>query len=230
MPKPGYHALAKQAINSANSNLTDDLYKRRNMSAQPKIYLTPAEYLAFERTQEYKSEYWAGQVLAMAGASERHNLIETNVIIALGSQLRGKSCKVYPSDMRVKVPATGLYTYPDVTVMCGKAQFEDIDRDTLLNPTVIVEILSKSTENYDRGKKFQNYRTLESLTEYVLIAQDAVHIEHYIRQPDNQWLLSEAKDLSAVVDLPTIQCTLALIDVYDKVDIEPPLNLNGHGG
>ncbi len=200
------------------------------MSAQPKIYLTPAEYLAFERTQEYKSEYWAGQVLAMAGASERHNLIETNVIIALGSQLRGKSCKVYPSDMRVKVPATGLYTYPDVTVMCGKAQFEDIDRDTLLNPTVIVEILSKSTENYDRGKKFQNYRTLESLTEYVLIAQDAVHIEHYIRQPDNQWLLSEAKDLSAVVDLPTIQCTLALIDVYDKVDIEPPLNLNGHGG
>ena len=132
--------------------------------------------------------------------------------------------------MRVKIPATGLYTYPDVTVMCGKAQFEDLDRDTLLNPTVIVEILSKSTEGYDRGKKFQNYRMLESLTEYILIAQDAVHIEHYVRQPDNQWLLSEVKDLSAVVELPTIQCTLALIDVYDKVDFELSPNLNGHNG
>jgi len=200
------------------------------MAAQPQIRLTPAEYLAFERKCEFKNEYWAGQVLAMAGASERHNLIETNVIIALGSQLRGKSCKVYPSDMRVKVPATDLYTYPDVTIVCGKAQFDDVERDTLLNPTVIVEILSKSTENYDRGKKFQNYRTLESLTEYVLIAQDAVHIEHYVRQSDNQWLLSEAKDLSAVVELPTIQCTLALIDVYDKVEIEPPSGLNGHNG
>jgi len=200
------------------------------MSAQPQIRLTPAEYLAFERTQEYKSEYWAGQVFAMAGASERHNLIETNVISALHTQLRGRSCKVYPSNMRIKVPATGLYTYPDVTVMCGKAQFDDMERDTLLNPTIIVEILSKSTEGYDRGKKFQNYRTLESLTEYILIAQDAVHIEHYIRQPDNQWLLSEAKDLSAVLDLPTIQCTLALGDVYDKVDFEPPPNLNGHNG
>jgi len=200
------------------------------MAAQPQIRLTPAEYLAFERKCEFKSEYWAGQVFAMAGASERHNLIETNVIIALGSQLRGKSCKVYPSDMRVKVPATDLYTYPDVTIVCGKAQFDDVERDTLLNPTVIVEILSKSTENYDRGKKFQNYRTLESLTEYVLIAQDAVHIEHYVRQSDNQWLLSEAKDLSAVVELPTIQCTLALIDVYDKVEIEPPSGLNGHNG
>jgi Uma2 family endonuclease len=200
------------------------------MSAHPKIYLTPAEYLAFERKCESKNEYWAGQVFAMAEASERHNLIETNVVSALHTQLRGRSCKVYPSDMRIKIPATGLYTYPDVTVMCDKAQFEDIDRDTLLNPTVIVEILSKSTENYDRGKKFQNYRTLESLTEYILIAQDAVHIEHYIRQSDNQWLLSEAKDLSAVVELPTIQCTLALIDVYDKVDIEPPAGLNGHNG
>lgn len=200
------------------------------MSAQPQIRLTPAEYLAFERKCEFKNEYWAGQVFAMSGASERHNLIETNVVSALHTQLRGRSCKVYPSHMRVKIPATGLYTYPDVTVMCGKAQFEDIDRDTLLNPSVIVEILSKSTEGYDRGKKFQNYRTLESLTEYVLIAQDAVHIEHYIRQPDNQWLLSEAKDLSAVAGLPTIQCSLVLIDVYDKVDLEPPSGLNGHNG
>ena len=119
------------------------------MSAQPQIRLTPAEYLDFERKCESKNEYWAGQVFAMARAGERHNLIETNVVISLGSQLRGRSCKVYPSHMRVKIPATGLYTYPDVTVMCGKAQFEDLDRDTLLNPTVIVEILSKSTEGYE---------------------------------------------------------------------------------
>jgi len=201
------------------------------MSAQLKIYLTEAEYLAFERKQEYKSEYWAGQVFAMAGASERHNLIETNVISALHTQLRGRSCKVYSSDMRVRIDATGLYTYPDVTVMCGKAQFSDDHRDTLLNPGVIVEILSKSTETYDRGKKFQNYRTVESLREYILIEQDSVHIEHYVRQPNNQWLLSEAKGLSTGVDLPTIQCTLALSDVYDKVDLEPPSNLvNGANG
>jgi Uma2 family endonuclease len=190
------------------------------VAATPKIYLTPAEYLALERKHEYKSEYWNGELYAMAGASERHNLITANVVIELGTQLRGRSCKVYPNDMRVKVSVTGLYTYPDVVVVCGKPQFEDEDHDTLLNPTVIVEVLSKSTETYDRGRKFENYRALDSLSEYVMIAQDRVHIEHYVRQPDNQWLLSEAKELQDVIDLPTIQCTLALADVYDKVDIQ----------
>ena len=191
------------------------------MSANPKPYLTPAEYLAGERKREYKSEYWNGELYAMAGASERHNLITTNVVIELGTQLRGRSCKVYPSDMRVQIKVTGLYTYPDVVVVCGKPRFEDEDNDTLLNPTVLVEVLSKSTETYDRGKKFENYRTLDSLTEYVMIAQDRVHVEHYVRQLDNQWLLSEAKALQDVIELPTIQCTLALADVYDKVDLQP---------
>jgi Uma2 family endonuclease len=112
-----------------------------------------------------------------------------------------------------------LYTYPDVTVVCGKAQFEDDHRDTLLNPTVIVEVLSASTETYDRGKKFQNYRTLASLQEYLLVAQDEYRIEHFVRQPDGQWLLSEAKELDATLDLTSIACQLAMSDVYEKVDI-----------
>lgn len=202
------------------------------MSANPKIYVTPAEYLATERKREFKSEYWRGELYAMAGASEHHNLITTNVVAGLHTQLRGRSCKVYPSDMRVKVSVTGLYTYPDVVAVCGKAQFEDEDNDTLLNPTMVVEVLSKSTETYDRGRKFENYRTLDSLTEYVMIAQDRAHVEHYVRQPDNQWLLSEAKDLTNVIELPTIQCTLALVDVYDKVDLQARskvLRENGEG-
>lgn len=190
------------------------------MSANPKLYLTPAEYLAAERNCSYKNEYWNGELYAMAGAIERHNLISANVVAAFHTQLRGHSCKVYPSDMRVQIKATGLYTYPDVVVVCGKSQFEDEDNDTLLNPTIIVEVLSKSTETDDRGRKFENYRTLDSLTEYVMIAQDRVHIEHYVRQPDSQWLLSEAKDITNIIELPTIQCTLALADVYDKVDLQ----------
>lgn len=202
------------------------------MSTNRKLYLTPAQYLAVERKQKDKSEYWNGELYAMARASERHNLITTNVVIELGTQLRGQSCKVYPSHMRVQIKATGLYTYPDVVVVCGKPQFEDEENDTLLNPSVIVEVLSKSTETYGRDKKFENYRTLDSLTEYVMIAQDRVHVEHYVRQPDNQWLLSEAKDLQNVVELPTISCTLVLADVYDKVDLQPRskvLRENGEG-
>jgi Uma2 family endonuclease len=199
--------------------------KEYRMSALPKVYLTPQEYLALERKSNHKSEYWGGEIFAMAGASERHNLVATNVIVTLGTQLRGRNCRVYPSDMRVRVPATGLYTYPDVVVVCGKPQFEDNENDTLLNPTIIIEVLSKSTEGYDRGRKFQNYRSLDSLTEYILIAQDAYRIEQYVRQPDNQWLLSETQDPLGQVQLPTINCTLAVADVYDKVDIGPIMHL-----
>jgi Uma2 family endonuclease len=182
------------------------------MSAQPKRYFTPAEYLAFERESPYKSEYYAGEIFALAGASRRHNLISANVIIALGIQLRGRTCTVYPSDMRVKVSETGLYTYPDALVVCGRELFDDREQDTLLNPTVIFEVLSVSTKNY---------RTLESLQEYLLISQDFCHVEHYLRQDDSQWLLSDADDLQSVIQLPSIDCALALPDVYDKVDLEP---------
>lgn len=190
------------------------------MSAQPKVFMTPEEYLAHERAAEYKSEYWGGEVFAMSGASRRHNIIVGNVVASFHSQLRGRDCILYPSDMRIRVSPTGLYTYPDVTVVCGQEQFADEEEDTLLNPTVIVEVLSPSTESYDRGKKFQNYRTIDTLQEYILIAQDSYRIEHYRRQDNQQWLLTEATKLEDAVHLPSISCELALANVYEKVEFE----------
>ncbi len=190
------------------------------MSSQVKTFLTPEEYLALERAADYKSEYFNGEIFAMTGASRKHNLIAVNVVAALHPQLRKRPCELYTSDMRVKVNATGLYTYPDVTVVCETPLLEDHWKDTLLNPTLLVEILSKSTAGYDRGEKFEHYRKLPSLAEYLLIAQDKHHVEHYTRQPDNQWLLSETNDLQATIDLPSIVCRLMLADVYDKVEID----------
>lgn len=168
------------------------------MSALPKPYYTPQKYLALERKSTFKIEYWNGEIFVMAGASERHNLIRLNVGFELRTQLRGRNCRVYASDMRIRIPATGLYTYPDVVVVCGKPQFEDNQNDSLLNPALIVKVLSKSTESYDRGKKFQNYRTLTSLAEYILIVQNAYQLEHYIRPSNDQWLLSETRGLGGI--------------------------------
>ena len=189
------------------------------MSSQATQHYTPEEYLARERQVQCKSEYHAGEIFAMAGASRWHNLIVANVIGELRSQLKGRLCTTYPSDMRVKISPAGLYTYPDVTVVCGAAQFEDNQQDTLLNPTLIVEVLSESTEAYDRGGKFAHYRKLASLLEYVLITQTKPHVEHYVRQPDSRWLLSEADNVHDTIHLPSIDCDLALAEVYYKVDI-----------
>jgi Uma2 family endonuclease len=189
------------------------------MSSPAQQHYTPEEYLALERQAECKSEYYAGEIFAMAGASRWHNLIVTNVLRELSLQLKGRPCTTYPSDMRVKISPTGLYTYPDVTVVCGEAQFEDHQQDTFLNPTLIVEVLSESTEAYDRGGKFAHYRKLASLMEYVLITQTKPHVEHYVRQADHRWLLAEADSLSDSIHLPSIDCHLALAEVYDKVDI-----------
>ena len=189
------------------------------MSSQANKRYTAEEYLALERQAECKSEYYAGDIFAMAGASRWHSLIVANVVGELSQQLKGRPCTTYPSNMRVKISPTGLYTYPDVTVVCGEAQFEDTQQDTLLNPTLIVEVLSESTEAYDRGGKFAHYRKLASLMEYVLIAQTKPHVEHYVRQPDNRWLLAEADSLHQTLHLPSIDCHLALAEVYDKVDI-----------
>lgn len=194
------------------------------MAALPKVYFTPNEYLAWERKQETKHEYWAGEVYAMAGASESHNLISANIVAGLHTQLRGLGCRVYPGDIRIRIPATGLYTYADVTVVCGRPQFDDSEQDTLLNPTLIVEVLSHSTESYDRGTKFQNYRSLASLTDYLLVAQDRPQVEHYARQNDNQWLLTEVTGLEGNDRLPSLGCTIALADVYDLVEF-PPVDL-----
>ena len=189
------------------------------MSLQPKPRLTPEDYLALERSADFKSEYFNGEIFAMTGASESHNLVVINTIRELSTQLKKRPCKVYANDMRVKVDPTGLYTYPDVVVTCGKAQFDDTHLDTLLNPVLIVEVLSDSTEAYDRGRKFEHYRKLDSLVEYVLIAQNRPHIESYRRQADQQWLLREYSELDGTLRLLSIDCDLALAEVYDKVEL-----------
>ena len=186
------------------------------MSAAPKPYITPEQYLALERQAETKSEYFAGEIFAMAGASPEHSLISSNVLGDLWSQLREGPCTVYNSDMKVR-STQEHYAYPDVTVVCGEAQFGGEEREVLLNPTLIVEVLSPSTEAWDRGGKFEQYRQRESLQEYVLIAQDRPHVERYARQADGQWLLTEVNGLEAVLALPSIGGEFALAEVYRKV-------------
>jgi Uma2 family endonuclease len=187
------------------------------MASQPQKLLSIQKYLTLERQAEVKSEYFAGEMFAIAGASQRHNLIATNVIRTLGNQLVERNCNVYPSDMRIKILRINKYTYPDVVVVGGDEQFDDVHNDTLLNPTVIIAILSDSTEAYDRGKKFEHYQALESLREYILIAQDPYRLERYVRQDDRTWTYIEFHSADDVVSLPTIGCTLPLKDVYAKV-------------
>lgn len=191
------------------------------MATQPLLKLTPQEYLAIERIREYKSEYVNGEMFAMAGASKRHNLIMLNAAGELRSQLKGRPGHVYVTDMRVKVNPPELYTYPDVIVVCDQEQFEDQQEDTLLNPTMIIEVLSRTTETYDRGRKFVYYRKIESLREYILISQEMPLVECYVREPGSQsWLFSEANTLQDVVALTSINCRLILAEVYDKVELK----------
>ncbi len=188
-------------------------------SAQPQPHLTPQDYLAWERQQETRHEYVNGEIHAMTGASREHNLINGNLFAALHTQTRGKPCEVYSNDMRVKVSETGMYTYPDIAVACGKPEFEDTQVDTLLNPVLIVEVLSDSTEGYDRGAKFAHYRTLPSLHDYLLIAQNECRVEHYARQADHRWLLTDYQGMDETVSLTAIGCELRLLDLYERVEL-----------
>jgi Uma2 family endonuclease len=188
------------------------------MSSQPKTYLTPSEYLELERRAEFKSEYYNGEMFAIAGASLPHGRIVANIGQDLGNQLEGGPCEVYTTDIRLRVSPSGMFTYPDVMVVCGAAQVADDQKDTLLNPTLIIEVLSESTRGYDRGRKFQHYRTLPSLAEYLTVEQDAPHIERHTRQPEGGWLLEEFDGLSQTVRLPSIGCILELDRVYRGID------------
>ena len=189
-----------------------------SVQAQPTRPLTPDEYLRLERQAETRSEYWDGQVYALAGASQRHTIIVANILALAVTQFKGRPCTAHASDLRVKVRPTGLYTYPDVVIVCGRARFEDRRRDTLLNPTVIIEVLSPSTEAYDRGTKFEHYRTLDSLSDYLLVAQGSPTVEHFERQPDDKWLLGTYKGPQAIASIASAGCNLPLVDVYDKVE------------
>lgn len=190
------------------------------MAALPEFKWTQEKYLNFERESEEKHEYLNGEIVALAGASPNHNQILGNTLASLHTQLRTGPCIVYPSDMRLKVTKTGLYTYPDISVVCGSPQFDDESNDSLLNPTVLIEVLSPSTENYDRGKKFRHYRTIVSLHEYILIAQDNIEIEQFVRQADGNWLLHEISQSEASLELPSIGCILRAEDIYLKVTFE----------
>ena len=182
-------------------------------------YFTPEEYIALERKAEYKSEYFDGHIIAMSGASRQHNLIVTNISGELHHQFKGRGCEVYTNDMRVRPSPRDTYVYPDVVVVCGEPEFEDDVFDTLLNPILIVEVLSPSTERRDRGEKFTRYKHLVSLQEYVLVSQDKVWVEHH-RRHGTQWVLSHYRALEDVLRLPSIGCELPLHDIYARITVK----------
>ena len=187
----------------------------------PQTYLTPEEYLVLERkaipdAETVRSEYLDGEIIAMFGASFTHNLITGNIFAELHTCLRGSGCVVFANEMRVSIPTAESYFYPDVGVVCEEPRFEDDVFDTLLNPIVIVEVLSPSTEAYDRGDKFAHYRQLQSLQEYVLVSQDKVRIEHYVRYAA-QWILTDFQEPDQQLPLTSIQCELPLQEIYERI-------------
>jgi Uma2 family endonuclease len=184
-------------------------------------HVSPETYLDFERKDEWKNEYFNGVIYAMPGVSYPHALINTNLIAALGNQLHGTPFGVLGSGMRLRVTKTGLYTYADGTVTYGSPDLEDAHEDTLLNPRLTIEVLSPSTEAYDRGEKFAHYRTLDSLQEYVLVSQDRYRVERFVRQNDGRWILTEAAGPESEIKFESIGCQLPLAEVYDGVAINP---------
>jgi Uma2 family endonuclease len=183
--------------------------------------ITPQEYLIRERQASIKSEFYQGEIFATGGGSANHSLIAANLVREAGNALKDKPCTVFNSDLRVQVQATGLYTYPDATIVCGEQIFDDDHRDTLLNPTVIIEVLSDSTEKYDRGKKSNHYRQIASLKELILIAQDRPQVERFTRQPNGDWLFHEQKELSAEFELKSLGISVAMSELYRGVKFEP---------
>lgn len=192
------------------------------MSALPqRKYISPEEYLTAERESLERHEYFDGEIFQMAGASLNHAAITGNVGAELHAQLKGRDCRVLQTDMRVHIPKTGLFTYPDILVVCGKPQLlPDKYLDTLTNPTLIIEVLSSSTEGYDKGAKFDNYRSLESLREYVLVSQEAKKVIRYTKQTNGSWVLMDFIGDKTEIELSSIECILTIEGIYDKVEFE----------
>lgn len=192
------------------------------MSALPKRYFTPEEYLLLENNAEYRSQYVAGKIYAMAGAQPEHSLITVNIAGELRNRFRGRPCQAYVTDLRVRVAAGDLWTYPDVAALCGTPRFDpSTDPKSLLNPQVIFEVLSPSTAGFDRGEKFARYRRLESLTDYVLVSADRMQVEHYVRGTNDRWILTDLSAPDAVLTLASVDCTLPLAEIYEKVEFPP---------
>ncbi len=189
------------------------------MTAVPKQVMTEDEYLAFERASEQKHEFFRGEIFAMAGASRQHAGIKENLSIEIGVRLKGSPCRTFSADLRVKVKRTGLFTYPDFMIVCGQPEFDPKAEDTLVNPQVVIEILSKSTESYDRGAKFRHYQRLPSVKEYVLVSQDRIQVERFVRQEDETWILTTYDDPAGEFSLATVPVRVPLVDVYRGVEI-----------
>jgi Uma2 family endonuclease len=192
----------------------------KEVSTEPRARITPEEYLALERKAEVRSEYLDGEMFAMSGSTRIHNTIVLNIATEMNLQFMGRPCEVHALDLRIKVAASGLYTYPDVAAMCGEPVFEDSYRDTWTNPQLILEVLSESTESYDRGRKSSHYRGIASLREYVLVSQKECRIERFTRQQDGAWLYSEITDPSGSLELTSVACRIPLARVYHKVDFD----------
>ena len=191
------------------------------MSTHPKQRYTLDEYLALERESEVKYEYWDGEIFAMSGGTLAHDLIMGNVSHSLVNQLAGKDCRVFTDNMQIKVPAAPPYRYGDGAVVCGKVEVERFNgADLLINPVLIIEVLSPSTEAYDRGDKFTYYKSIPSFREYLLIAQHRTHVTHYVRSDSGKWDYEETNDLSSSIYLTTIDCSLVLADIYRGVEFE----------
>lgn len=192
------------------------------MLAEALKRLTPDEYLKLEETSEIKHEYYDGEIFALSGGSSNHSRIAINVQSALNIAFRKKNCSVFNSDLRVFIESNGLYTYPDVSALCGEIKFAEGRNDTIINPALIIEVLSDSTKDYDRGQKFELYRALPSLQEYVLIHQDQIYIEQYVKQSSGQWLLTDIKEEQEKLVLESVEETLNIDEIYEKVQWEKP--------
>jgi Uma2 family endonuclease len=192
------------------------------MSLVPKYHLSFDDWLEGERASlEGRSEYVGGEVFAMTDASVEHNAIVANIVRELGTQMKGRPCQVYANDLKVRISSADAGKYPDLIALCGEHQFQDGRRDVLLNPSLIVEVLSDSTEAYDRGDKFAIYRRIPSLREYLLVSQHRVQVELYSRSADGRWILTDFSALTDSVPLASVDCSLSLAEVYDKVEFPP---------
>jgi Uma2 family endonuclease len=192
------------------------------MSAAPKRKLTAAEYLVIERAAPLKSEFFYGHMYAMAGASRFHNRIKENLIIETGSRVKGGRCQTFSSDQRVQLTPTGMFVYPDFLLVCNPPQFSELDPDSLINPQVVIEVLSPSTEGYDRGFKFAQYQLLPTIREFVLVSQDRMRIERFVRQPNDRWELTVFADPAGEFSLETVSVSIPLAAIYAGVEFPDP--------
>lgn len=188
------------------------------MAANVEKKYTLEEYLELDRNSEERLEYWQGEIFNMSGVSPNHALVEVNFTINIGNQIAGRKCRIFPANVRIKVPSMPPYRYGDLSALCGEPQFEKIGGvEALTNPSLIIEVLSPSTEAYDRGEKFSHYQSIPNFSEYLLVAQHRPHIVHLVKQDDGAWIHREFNDLDAVLKLASLDCEITLRDIYQNV-------------